>query len=94
MKTMMEKLLGLLVKQGLRPNRESHRVGGRTSLRFYVDDHDDRYVDVEDSAESGDFVVVVRNLRDVESGVVGSPHDTVVMVRAELARLGEASKNG
>ena len=94
MKTSMEKLLELLDEHGPKPARVAHRVDGKTSLRFHVDDHDDRYVFVEDSTESDDFVVTCRNFREVRAVVAGDAHDVVTMVRTELSRLGESSRTG
>lgn len=89
----VNKLLKCLARNFLKPTRVVYREDGKTSVRFHVDDHDDRYVDVEDSKESDDFVVTCRNFRDVRSVVVG--HVLVVKtLRTELAQLGEASKTG
>ena len=83
------RLMKLLDDHGPEPAKVTLCANKKVALRFYVDAHLDRYVDLEDSAESDDFVVVVRNFRDVESGVVGDVIEAVTMVRAELARLGK-----
>lgn len=89
-----DKLLDLLVDCHVVPYKTSHRLDGTTFLCFRVDDHADRYVHVEDSVESDDFVVTCRNFREVRVVVAGDALDVVTLVRAELARLSEASKTG
>lgn len=68
-------------------------MDGKTLLCFRVDDHADRYVRVEDSVESDDFVVTCRNFREVRAVVAGNV-DVADAVMTGLAHLGEASKAG
>lgn len=44
-----------------RPTKVAHCADGKTRCQWYVDDNDDRYVEVIDSTGSGDVLVLVRD---------------------------------
>ena len=67
-----------------RPARVSRRVNGTTSLVWYVDNDDDRYVEVSDSVNSDDFLVVGRDHRKLWALVIGDPGLVVGAVRQGL----------
>lgn len=92
MRSSTRELLEIVNERGPEPATETHRVDGKIVLRFHVDDHDDRYVAVEDSAESDDFLVTCRDSRDVRSVVVVGARDVLALVRTEISRLGEVSR--
>jgi len=82
-----EKLYLLLEKRNMRPARTHHLVDGRTAFVWYVDNDDDRYVRVEDSACSQDFLILVRNGREVTAHVLGSVEEVVSQLVVECQVL-------
>ena len=64
-----------------------HQTNGKTSLVWYVDNDDDRYVELTDSVNSNDFVLVRRDRRSVYSIVLGDNPTTVAYVQKSLLSL-------
>jgi hypothetical protein len=85
-----EKLCQRLKAHHLYPARTHHLAGGRTSYHWFVDNHDDRYVEVQDSSESQDFLIVVRDGSEVNAGVVGSTDVLLATVARELEVLSKS----
>jgi hypothetical protein len=75
-----EKLHDLLERERIRPARVVHHHLGTTSWTWFVDDDDDRFVEVRDSARGEDFLVVRRDGRAAEARVVGSAEEVVALV--------------
>ena len=84
----MSRLVRLLDEYGPRPTQINHLADGKTSLRFHVDDYDDRFVYVEDSSGSDDFLVTCRDFRNAKAVVVVGELSAADAVRTERARLG------
>jgi hypothetical protein len=83
MKSATKMLWALFVDQP-KPARVHHRVNGTTSFVWYVDNDDDRYVEVSDSVNSDDFLVVRRDHRRLWALVIGDPGLVVEAVRQGL----------
>jgi hypothetical protein len=85
----MGRLVRLVDEHGPKPTQINHRVDGKTSLSFHVDGYGDRFVHVEDSSESDDFLVTCRNFRNAKAVVVVGELFAADVVWTELSRLGE-----
>jgi len=83
-------VLNMLLEAGCRPAQVTDCDDGTSSLRFRVDEHLDRYVDVSDSAESDDMLVTCRNFRHARTSVAGSNGDVLELVRLGLSVLSAA----
>jgi len=70
-----------------RPIVTRHHQNGSTSVVWYVDNNDDRYVEVADSAASDDFLLVYRDHRDTFSIVLADAATTILHVERCLDRL-------
>jgi len=76
-----------------RPARIHHREDGRTTCVWHVDNDDDRYVLLEDSASSRDLLVVNRDGRWVEAVVVGTASEASLVVADKVSILAEAKRS-
>jgi hypothetical protein len=83
-------VLSMLDEVGCRVSQVTNCDDGTSSLRFRVDGHLDRYVDVTDSAESDDRLVTCRTVRHVRASVAGSNGDVLALVRSGLSVLSAA----
>ena len=80
-----------LLKEGS-VSRGEHKLNGTTVLVWHVDNDDDRYVSVQDSVGSGDFLLIVRDHRDVSIGVFDDPRAVVRFLDVSLLKLSSSSK--
>jgi len=83
----IEKLNKILNKKGMRPTRVTRHVDGRSAFVWHVDDCDDRYVLLQDSVESEDLLVLVRDRRAVSAVVMEKVEEAVLLVEGELTLL-------
>ena len=78
MKQATEKLLSMFEKKRLGPARIDHCLNGKTRITWYVDDDDDRYVELVDSRYTDEVVLVARDGRHGGAKlVVYSNHDRI-----------------
>ena len=82
-----EKLYAELDKRSMRPARTRPEVGGATTLTWYVDDDDDRFVEVRDSVRGRKFLLVVRNNDYAMAKILNTAVDIAGLVNLELKRL-------
>ena len=71
----------------LDPAKTCQRVNGTVICTWYVDDNDDRYVEVSDSVRSNDLLVVCRDHTLVEAAVVPTIAQAESAVRGYLEKL-------
>jgi hypothetical protein len=71
------------------PARTHHHTNDQWSFRWYVDNDDDRYIQMTSSLYSDDFVLLYRDslLREVEAVVLTDPQQIVSWIANKLARL-------
>lgn len=77
--------------RGLSPTKLVARHDGTSELTWHVDDCDDRYVRATSSARGGDHVLVCRDLRAVESVVLGDRAEIFDWVSSHLVGLARSS---
>lgn len=87
MKKTTEQLLKNFVDLRLRPNRTHHGEDGKTRFVWYVDDDDDRYVELVDSARGALVLVLWRDGYRVEA-CVRDPAVVIGDVQQYLHALG------
>jgi len=85
-----EKLYLLLDIGHMRPAYIRHLADSRTAFVWLVDNDYDRYVRVEDSACSQDFLILVRNGREAKALVLGTVDEVVAQVAVELDVLSKS----
>lgn len=81
-----EELYALFDEHRCRPARITRLVGG-TSFAWFVDNNDDRFVEVRDSVHGADFLVVWRDGKEAAALVVDKPKHVVEMVTVKLKAL-------
>jgi hypothetical protein len=81
------KILDYFRKHELEPAKINHRYDRTIELIWHVDDVDDRYVRLTTSANSTDCAIVARNLRAIESVVLGDLKSMLEWTRDHLLRM-------
>jgi hypothetical protein len=85
-------LVAVFARGNLVPTRELRRYDGTLDLTWHVDDCDERYVRLTTSSHGDDSVLVVRDLRAVDSVVLSDLPEIFEWVRSRLARLSAPSR--
>lgn len=83
-----DKLEKLLKTKSMRPARTHHRLDGLTTMVWFVDNDDDRFVELRDSVRSQGSLVLRRDGSRVSAGVVYGVEKAFLLVRHELGVLG------
>jgi len=83
----MTKLLTALRAKRLGPTIQNHLVNGKTTLRWHVDDDDDRYVEATDSLHSPAFVLHRRDKMEAIITIVDKIPDAVEWIDTQLSLL-------
>lgn len=81
----------LFQNRNLTPTTIAHRRNGTTALAWHVDNSDDRFVLVADSAKSEDFLLVSRDERKAEAVVLADGEDVIRWVAAQLRKIESTS---
>jgi hypothetical protein len=89
MKQSTSSLLEDLCKEHLGPASIHHRLNGKCSMLWYVDDDDDRYVEATDSLHSSKVVLVVQDgYRDwFMIAVLSDPPAIVEWIKGRLENM-------
>ena len=90
----MSVLYAALKKRSLGPTVANHQVNGKTTLRWHVDNDDDRYVEAVDSLHSGAFVLHRRDGFDAIIAVIDDVSATVRWIEVQLDFLGRQPSRG
>ena len=80
-----------LKQAGIGPVRATHTVYGKTTLVWYVDNDDDKYIELVDSLKSDSFVLVRRVENDVLATVLNSTPLILAWISEQLAYLSRPS---
>jgi hypothetical protein len=88
----MSQLIGILREKLLAPTRTIHQTNGKTTLRWHVDNDDDRYVEASDSLRSDTFVLHCSDKLDAAIIVVKDVPSAVTWIDTQLQVLHKTPK--
>lgn len=91
---LMEELLEDLGRRGTSPVKKVCRCGGRSTCFWYVDDDDDRFVEVDESEYGTSVLCVARDGDVAEVVVLREARDVVEWVGGRLEELDRAGRLG
>lgn len=81
------KFYALLDKAHMRPAKTRHEVGCTTTFTWFVDNDDDRFVEVRDSVRGQEFLVLKRDGKTAEVSIVGSPEEAFALMVIHTSSL-------